>query len=48
MKHIKRNILVFVEKMVRVEVNNNTSQKPPHCCGIFHQPMRPTKRDGLK
>ena len=40
----EKEVLAFVEKVMRVKVEKNTHRWPPLCMGIFHQPKRPVTR----
>lgn len=48
MKKLNKNLLKLVERAVRNEVTKNSYNWPPHCNGLFHQPMRPQKKGNEK
>ena len=43
----EKEILAFIERLMRIKVEENTYRWPPRCVGIFHQPKRPKKETNI-
>ncbi|PXV93813.1 cyclic lactone autoinducer peptide [Lachnotalea glycerini] len=40
-KKMNKGLLKVVERITRIELDKNSSKRPPFCAGIYHQPKRP-------